>query len=132
MQKFIINRSKWRCGDSSNYSNGSSEQKYSKGKGEVELKNDMGFMCCLGQISEQIDPEANILHKWEPCNVKYKSNNILVDNLENKVVNSDLSKKAILINDDSHINTIEREKKLKKLFKSYDVKLIFVNKTTKS
>ena len=47
-KKFIIDRSKWRCGG--NLSDGGTNL---RGEGITYLLNNQGFMCCLGQVAKQ-------------------------------------------------------------------------------
>lgn len=57
-KKLILDYSTWICGDGG---------PYAIGKGEVRLKNQQGFMCCLGQWSLQCGAsEDELLDKGEP------------------------------------------------------------------
>lgn len=57
-EKLILDYSKWRCGE---------DGPNKLGEGIVALKNDEGFMCCLGMWSLQLGAsEDEILNKGEP------------------------------------------------------------------
>lgn len=125
MRNFTIDRSKWRAG---------SEGDNRLGVGRNFLKNEEGFMCCLGQMINQKYPEVNMLNVSDPHDIEdfVSEDNIFTKCLyisyeENHIVNSDLSSKAIKINDDIDITTEEREKRLKELFKEEKIELNFIN-----
>jgi hypothetical protein len=61
-KKLILDYSKWRCGEGG---------KHSVGKGSTQLLNDEGFMCCIGQWSQQCGAtDSDLLHKGEPNELK--------------------------------------------------------------
>ena len=117
--QFIIDRSKWRCGR-----NGINQ----RGKGGILLLNEQGYMCCLGQISCQLNmKKKQILNKATPNHIgQYIS--ILTSKRDYGIVNSVLSKKAVLINDDPNLTDQERERKLSSLFSKWKHKLTFKGK----
>lgn len=122
--EFTIDRSKWRCGGIG--ING-------KGLGSVNLLNYQGYMCCLGQIAEQLGHQS-LLNLAEPEHINednLKSDILIEVDDERGIKNSDLSNNAMLINDDSEINISEREKQLKERFKKDGIKLKFVGKSMK-
>ena len=51
MKTITIDRSKWRCGHIG---------PNALGMGETQLKNNYGYMCCLGQWIEQTNPDLNV------------------------------------------------------------------------
>lgn len=124
MQEFIIDRNKWRCGSSLN--------KNARGLGHTRLLNKEGFMCCLGQISLQIE-NVNIDRKGKPSNVCFSKENILVKVIYNNLgyIDTDLSINAMYINDNSYLTLKERERQLKELFLKHNIKLKFIGKSVK-
>lgn len=125
--EFKIDCSKWRCG---------LEGKYAKGLGGTSLQNEEGFMCCLGQVALQIDPDAEIKNKSEPdeCVFFEDNDNILIKiykDPEIYIQNTKLSILAMNINDNPTYTTKQRKTKLKKLFHQNGHTLIFDGKTKK-
>lgn len=49
--KIVIDRSKWRTGRT---------VEHATGKGTTHLRNGEGFMCCLGFLCSQVDPDLHI------------------------------------------------------------------------
>lgn len=122
---FIIDRSIWRCGG---------EGKYAKGKGEtVALLNREGSMCCLGQTLSQCGIEDKILlDKGEPYEVAYKTyKNTIFYKRDEAICNTYLSDTAMGINDAEDINTKQRERILKQLFKDNGHNIKFLGKSVK-
>jgi hypothetical protein len=119
--KFVINRSKWRCG-------GDALNKI--GLGDTFLLNKEGYMCCLGQIALQCGLPADlILNVLEPVDT-----HMLVEPLTGKAFspynfmacqNTVLSKDAMMINDDPELTKAEREEALIRLFASNEIELEF-------
>lgn len=106
-KKLIIDRSKWRC--------------QGHGLGCVQLLNQEGFMCCLGQVSKQLGAsDEQIKHYAVPC-VSSFAHPLLVAG----VVNTVLSTKAIEINDAEYYDDTSREQKLIELFADAGVELEF-------
>jgi hypothetical protein len=124
--EFIIDRSKWRNGYTSNYA---------KGLGyDTRLLNELGHMCCLGQICLQLGcTENDILNKLMPEDVYSKTEedklkNVLLNDLG---CNTDLSDDAMQINDCGSSTIKEKEKQLKKLFKEHGHTIKFVGRSVK-
>lgn len=120
---FVINRKKWRAGDYG---------KHAIGKGETELLNVDGYMCCLGQMEKQLGAKKDLLlNLFEPYEIT--SNEESMCNILSEVPgqNSKLSSKAMTINDNERITNEEREARLIKLFAKHGVKLEFVGEYTK-
>lgn len=122
--KFVVDRSKWRCGSDS----------FNKvGKGMTSLLNSDGFMCCLGHCALQVGATASqIKNNGMPRNTdvvlpvlskKHKVYNFIID--------TRLSEAAAKINDDVSITTNERERKLRSLFSKFKHKLVFKGKVVK-
>lgn len=133
MKKYIIDRSIWRCGGSTDLGPYLAENIV--GQGRTKLLNIDGFMCCLGQTCRQDGAtDQQLLNNDYPRQI-----NAIIgpftkpDNREpNSVfflgfVNTGLSNDAMSINDDNYINLEERERRLKELFESHGFELEFVN-----
>lgn len=135
-KEYTIDADKWRCGCGHN----------ALGDGYTRMLNEEGYMCCLGQISEQMgvekqflkescDPEevANRIINGNESSVakqKYLTHNHLIKYIKkckNNVRLSNLAKRAIDINDDKDLSTKERVEKLKALFADNGIKLRFKN-----
>lgn len=117
--QFVIDKSKWRCGELS------PESSCRLGEGYTELLNDKGYMCCLGQISLQLGCTKKEIHNLTyPSDVTKLSvkDNILVKDGEC----TNLSDEAIDINDSTMLTIAEKEKRLTKLFAKEGVKLTFI------
>lgn len=116
--KLVLDYSKWRSG----------LEGYNKlGKGETRLKNEQGFMCCLGQWCEQIGgPEINLMNITTPTNL-----NVLVDPFNYRdgigFSSSRLSIKAMQINDDVRTKPDGKIIELKELLNSYGIDLEVIN-----
>lgn len=123
-KKFIIDRSTWRCGGHSN--------KNTIGLGDTNLLNSEGFMCCLGQIAEQLGvPRMDMKFLGYPSDVGRK---IPFLNEEGEIdfgdgtsepttINTPLSHVAMMINDDSNLTLEEIEKELQELFNKHGLEL---------
>jgi len=151
--KFTIDRSKWRCGGDVRLEKSNDNR---RGQGFTQLMNDLGFMCCLGQISVQLCeskglPIYPIIGEGKPEDVGNMLN-ILEDDLEDEfrcwyemykeaglitledngeleglcAANSELTKLAIGINDDNSLSDEERENKLVGLFADHGHEIEFV------
>ena len=123
MKILVLNESIWRCGDDSK------DPSKSRGTGYTKLLNEEGYMCCLGQFSLQLSPElkrADLLHRHFPQNLE-----IAVEDLTAKAYgelkDTELSKKAVAINDNSHSTISEKVKELTELFAKYEYKIIFIS-----
>lgn len=126
-RKFIIDRSKWRCGGETGEN--------AKGFGSTRLLNGEGYMCCLGQIAKQLGYiNADLIGLGEPYELhdddeKNFEENILVNS---DTCNTDLTSDAMSINDDADITIKERERQLKARFKEEGISLVFVGKSIKN
>jgi hypothetical protein len=129
MREFVIDRSKWRSGE---------KGKYAIGKGATRMKNEEGYMCCLGQICNHLHPDRGMTKFADPeefyniyNSMEYKEDNFLVYNEGYDNLNTTLSNKAMYINDNPEYNIKERESKLKELFAEHNIKLKFIGKSVK-
>ena len=125
----IIDRSKWRTG---------SDGPHHTGKGDTQLLNKQGFMCCLGFRCNQMGiPKKDLLNKAEPedlANIYTIPDLVEEEHWFEKILtqNSDFGREAIMINDNEEITKEERERLIKEHFKKINVKVIFKNKYPKS
>jgi len=109
MKKIRINRAKWRTG---------ADSIYSTGIGDTQLVNPDYNKCCLGFITCQTVKKkiSNLIDCGMPGVLPFLVpylNEMIFDNIRN----SSLSEQAQSINDDGETSPIEKEEKLKKLFK---------------
>lgn len=130
MEKFIIHRNKWRCG------NMASNEQNRLGLGKVALLNNEGYMCCLGQCLHQLGyPKSQLLNYQDPYVIDSenafvaKADRGFFDTKASKArlfVNTELSKLAMEINDDFRTSVSVKEKRLKRLFKQHGKEIEFV------
>lgn len=130
IDKFIIDRSEWRCGGN-----------FGHGKGDTALLNREGFKCCLGFFALSCGySEDDIYELGEPSEIDYLSSeefmfpdwfgSIKFDRdiecytmKENNIV-----KELINTNDDENIDNEEREKQIKEKFLQHGVTVTFEGK----
>lgn len=124
MKQLILDYSKWRCG-----LNGG----YALGKGFTLMNNKEGFMCCLGQFSLQLDENLN------PKDLNGTAYPFQIDKdiplLNQQALNcsyprehTELSRKAVEINDTTSTTPDEKIDSLRALFKEYDFDIVVINK----
>lgn len=104
-----IDRSKWRTG-------GNSE--HATGKGYTELINNDGYKCCLGFITQQQCKvnKNKLLNKIDPTELNFVVKN-LSEADEHSIIITELTDRAMCINDCDYTTPQEKEKQLKELFK---------------
>lgn len=122
--EFTIDRSKWRCGG---------DHSKQIGEGNTRLLNEEGYMCCLGQCALQVGiPKDDIFNWGEPLEIL----NIIEENpfviliegaFTTRQLNTELSKRAMAINDDVELNQTEREAGLQRIFQEYGHTINFIN-----
>lgn len=115
--KFVIDRSKWRCGQ-----NG----KFKLGAGETLLENEQGYMCCLGQIARQLDNNIILLDRISPEDLKVEVSPLCID-INGHIEDTELSSDAMDINDNMNFTNITREEKLIELFNDHGHEIEFIN-----
>lgn len=124
MAKFIIDRSKWRCGGS-----GFGGNVNRRGHGVTYMLNLEGYMCCLGQVAKQlgVSDEAQ-RRKRNPCHVGAECLvGILITSTGSRgVEDTDLADRAIEINDDKTIGPAERERLLAEHFATHGHEIEFI------
>jgi len=126
MRNFVIDRSKWRCGDFG---------QNAKGLGDTSLLNKEGYMCCLGHIARQLKwPKDKILERGCPDGVCLDSLHVNKSVLLSKDddhgwFDSDFTRLAIEINDDNDLSQKTRERRLVRLGKKYGLNITFTGKT---
>lgn len=114
--QFVIDRSTWRCG-------GESRDKH--GKGRTSLLNNDGYMCCLGQVCQQLG-QMNILNIDAPSILEIEIEPLTIKE-GNYTSDTELSDLAMSINDNSEYSRIERERLLSELFSSFGHEITFIN-----
>lgn len=115
-KKFVIDRSKWRSG---------SMGEHAIGKGNTEMLNEQGYMCCLGQICKQLEVQDHLLlGVLTPAstarlgNMKAQLEEIglvqtkVTSEKTSDVINSEICSKMIDINDRTEYSLDTREKML--------------------
>lgn len=120
-----IDRSTWRCG---------SDGIHRRGHGITRLRNEQGFMCCLGHVASQCGVSFGDLFNFgEPYEMRFNDclDGVLVDCDLGRTRNSALSKDAIAINDNDDIDDQSRETQLTELFSAHGHELTFVGEYAK-
>lgn len=121
--EFIVDRSRWVCGSGD----------VKRGLGEAEMKNDKGFMCCLGHCARQLG-SVELIGRTMPSHLArgWDIDEIFtINSVPWGSSNSTLSLRAVDINDDDRIDQKEREKQLRALFIKYGHKIKFTGKSVK-
>jgi len=118
MKQITITRSKWRCGG---------DGKHKLGEGETLLKNEQGFMCCLGQWVEQVRPDINILYRGAPQSTEGLIEGLTKTDEYEDIYLTDLASNMITVNDDEGLPQEEREEELTFLAKEEGYELVFVD-----
>lgn len=140
--KFVIDRSKWRCGD---------DGEHQVGIGDTQMLNAEGYMCCLGQVARQLGvPDVDLIDHGEPCDcgqwdsveVEYDDGDWYTDYvrkdtpellamdevMHKKVRGAVLEYYAIKTNDNKDTTPEEKEAALKDLFAEAGHEIEFVGK----
>jgi len=126
--KFVIDRSKWRRGGDE----GVTKRKGQRGLGKTVLLNKEGFMCCLGQMCNQLKvPKRRLLDAYAPKNLflpKATFNRLVENGLLPKhgYLTTTLVNQAIGINDDEDLTELQAEKKLAELLHKHGHEVEFV------
>lgn len=95
---------------------------------ESKMLNAQGNMCCLGQIAAQCGvPASQLAGRDGPSDVFRSADGFLVTQ-DLGVMNSQLSRLAMGINDSRQLKQSTRERNLRKLFAEHDVRLRFTGK----
>lgn len=124
----VLDYSTWRCGGN--------RGKNKLGKGSTYLVNDQGFMCCLGQFTPQLNPSITP-KQMKDCGEPDQINEDIPvltkerDEEQDTIVNSELSTKAMTINDDEDTTPEEKIQELQYLFKEEGYEIQVVNKPEK-
>jgi hypothetical protein len=125
---FYLNYKRWVCGQSG-VNNGVNRL----GLGDSMLLNKEGYMCCLGQYSEQckIDKKALIGTACpDNINIDGPIPGLTVKDEDGNGFgfrNTKLAELAMEINDDNYTTVAEKIKKLKSLFSKNHIKLKLMN-----
>jgi hypothetical protein len=121
MKYLTLDYSKWRCG---------TDGPYKLGEGRTLLKNHEGFMCCLGQFAPQLNPKVagDLLDGAEPCELPRKVKLLNKKGEWDNIVNTQLSKEAMNINDYKDTSPEEKIAKLRVLFKKHGYIIRVINR----
>jgi hypothetical protein len=124
--KFVIDRSKWRCGG---------DGPFRRGIGSTHMTNRDGFKCCLGQCGSQLGvPDDSMLLMATPgvvaaiwADARERMSPVFVELTAGRLpVDSALSFAAMEINDAEYMSHDEREATLRELFASHGHEIEFV------
>jgi hypothetical protein len=125
-KKLILDYSKWRCGGTWDHQ---------VGDGDVALLNAQGFMCCLGQWHRQCGiSDSDLLDKGEPNELPEQTDLFSFESDWNpqgeciEIKNTNLSERAICINDAEDTTPEEKINLLTKLLETEGIELEVINK----
>jgi hypothetical protein len=123
MEEFVIDRSKWLCGEGAEDS--------------ALLRDSDGKMCCIGQYCLLKGLKEHQIDNVQTAETLVNSKKAKVDEVPRWLLEasdrtpqwkpSKLATKMMRVNDDEHIMDSEREAKLIKLFAIADIHVTFVN-----
>lgn len=108
MSHYIIDKSKWVCGDNS------------EKMGDTAMLNDKGRMCCLGQMCKQAGvSKKSLKFNSSPDEIDHKKvpKWMLTKDSVGLKQDSELSQILITVNDDYSISQKKREREITKLLK---------------
>lgn len=123
----IIDRSKWRTGGD--------HSDNTTGKGDTQLLNKQGFMCCLGFRCNQMGiPKKHLLQQGVPSHLAdlYDIPDLISGDDYDGWEDTKFTDEAVRINDDEYITSKEREKAIKEHFATIGVIVQFKGKYVKS
>lgn len=127
--KIVIDRSKWRTG--------ARNRNVATGHGDTLLRNDEGYMCCLGFICRAAGIPDNKLNIGEPGDIYIHdsySQRIEVPDIavctDGRYGQTDYADAAIMINDNEEYSLQEKEARLQKVFAPSCYELEFVGEPT--
>lgn len=134
--EFTIDRSRWRCGGGDRGPDVYPE--WMHGEGETMLLNDDGFMCCLGQVEEQLGVGLDrLLQVFKPSGLQVESILCEIDHDAASVpdadgneagdiyIDTELASRAMSINDDETLDDENREHRLTALFETHGHTITF-------
>lgn len=125
--KVTIDRQKWICGSLFNRNS-------RNGYGYTALLNDNGYMCCLGFVCQASGIDKDMLDIGEPSDLCQPIPDLVVEIKDeynnNMFINTELTDKAMDINDNKETTPREKEELLKKLFADSIYELEFVGEYT--
>lgn len=119
-KELVLDYNLWVCGNFSK-----------KERGLSMLLNANGYMCCLGQFSKQTGcPIYKLLSRVDLS--EFPDEDVFIIGLSKKnkhddLINSNLSTKAIEINDNCKTSIAEKVRLLKRLFSKYHYKIRLKN-----
>lgn len=126
---FVIDRSKWRCGD---------DGPHRRGVGSTYMLNSEGFQCCLGQIATQLGcDDEYLLGLLDPADVDIaalsltgrgpllETHILTVAGDWSQVNCTSFSILGMNINDNEELTDTQRERKLERLAEEYGLRIEF-------
>ena len=126
--KLILDYNTWRCG---------SEGVNKVGEGSTLLLNNQGFLCCLGQFSPQLNDKIKMIDMeglGEPHDLAVEIDLLVTldeDNifygLDNYAQDTEITERAIGINDEVLTTPLEKIVLLKELFAKADCEIEVIN-----
>ena len=123
MKTLILDYSKWRSGLDA------TKRSCKTGRGPTYLRNEQGYMCCLGQFSLQLAPKLtkkDLTRVSMPSELAIPIPLFLHRSEEN--TNNSLATEAATINDDMSITVEDKIVSLKKLFLAAGFKIRVINR----
>lgn len=122
MSKIMIDRASWRAGAGHLSDNNLN----SCGKGNTRLLNKEGYSCCLGFACDQLsNGKINIKYEAFPQSLKSVIEPLTKIGKDGFIEDTDLSNKAMVINDNQTTSLIEKEQLLTALFLENNLELEF-------
>ncbi len=125
MKTLILDEKTWRCGgEYTNLKNG-------RGKFSTpsQLINPQGRLCCLGQFSLQLNKslkKKNLIDCNEPSDLNCEVKDLNQASWDAEYfINTNLSQKAMNINDNTNTTITEKVKKLRELFAQSGYRVVF-------
>lgn len=127
MKILTIDRSKWRSG-------GDIDSENNTGAGYTQLLNGLGYMCCLGFYCSQSGlTNEELLGNANPREVLLNKTNEknpipLLAKIDTEFIidDTEFAENAMVINDNSHATTSEREEQITEHFAQAGVEVVFV------
>ena len=116
---FVIDRSRWRCGNAGG-------KGHAHGEGKTAMFNNDSFMCCLGHIGLQLGcSHREMLGKALPSDVPRLMRDSVLGSCIPNVSYSRFTAKAININDAQATTLLQKERALERLGEKYGLRIEF-------
>lgn len=103
--KYILDVSKWRCGEGDEKENKTNNL----GFGQTELLNDEGYMCCLGQFAKQVGvSDSSLKGNAVPSDVGFVYDETFVEEIVTGYKDKSLANILMNINDNEDTSIEEK------------------------